>query len=64
MKVGYLHSGPAQHGIRRYSQLLATEARRRPDLAVIEADADLSGKRNRLLCYFSFGNKHYFLVFY
>lgn len=42
MKVGYLHSGPVQHGIRRYSQLLAHQARRRPDLTVIEADADLS----------------------
>lgn len=42
MKVGYLHSGPVQHGIRRYSQLLADEARRHSDLIVIEADADLS----------------------
>lgn len=42
MKVGYLHSGPIQHGIRRYSQFFAAEARRRPDLTVVEAEADLN----------------------
>lgn len=41
MKVGYLHSGPVQHGIRRYSQLLASEACRRPDLTVIESESEM-----------------------
>lgn len=51
MKLGYLHIGPPEHGIRRYGQFLAAEARRRPDLTVIEADVVLTEdwRRNRAI---------------
>jgi glycosyltransferase involved in cell wall biosynthesis len=37
MRIGYLHLGPEQHGIRRYSEYIAAEASRRSELTVIEA---------------------------
>jgi len=37
MKIGYLHIGSHKHGGCRYGRILAAEARRRPNLAVIEA---------------------------
>jgi glycosyltransferase involved in cell wall biosynthesis len=37
MRIGYLHLGSEQHGIRRYSEYLAAEASRRPELSVIAA---------------------------
>lgn len=51
MKIGYLHIGPPQHGIRRYGYLIAAEARRRPELTIIEADVVLTEdwKRNRAM---------------
>ncbi len=45
MKVGYLHIGPPEHGVCRYGRLLAAEARRRPDLTVIEANVMLTEDR-------------------
>ncbi len=45
MKIGYLHIGPPEHGVCRYGRLLAAEARRRPELEVIEADVLLTNDR-------------------
>jgi glycosyltransferase involved in cell wall biosynthesis len=45
MKIGYLHIGPPEHGVCRYGRLLAAEARRRPNLTVIEADVILTEDR-------------------
>ncbi len=45
MKIGYLHIGPHQHGVCRYGRILAAEARRRPELTVIEADVTLTENR-------------------
>jgi glycosyltransferase involved in cell wall biosynthesis len=44
MRIGYLHIGPPEHGVCRYGRLLATEARRRSQLDVIEADVVLTGR--------------------
>ncbi|WP_017297395.1 glycosyltransferase [Nodosilinea nodulosa] len=41
MKIGYLHLGKPEHGLHRYGRLLAAEARRRENLAVLEVQADL-----------------------
>lgn len=51
MLIGYLHIGSPQHGIRRYGQLIAAEARRRPDLTVVEAEVILTEdlQRNRII---------------
>lgn len=50
MRIGYLHIGPSQNGIRRYSELIASEAHRQ-GMTVIEADVALteSRQRNRVL---------------
>ncbi|MBD2080253.1 glycosyltransferase [Leptolyngbya sp. FACHB-17] len=45
MKIGYLHIGALQHGIRRYGRLLAAEAQSRSQLQVIEAEVNLTGDR-------------------
>ncbi len=45
MRIGYLHIGPPEHGVCRYGRLIAAEARRRPDLTVIEADVILTEDR-------------------
>ncbi|MEC4817075.1 MAG: glycosyltransferase [Scytonema sp. PMC 1069.18] len=45
MKIGYLHIGPPEHGVCRYGRLLATEAHRRSELKVIEANVILSEDR-------------------
>ncbi len=45
MKIGYLHIGLSKHGVCRYGRLLAAEARRRPELTVIEADVTLTEDR-------------------
>lgn len=37
MRLGYLHIGHADHGIRRYGEMLAAEAHRVPTLSVVEA---------------------------
>lgn len=49
MKLGYLHIGPLQHGVCRYGRLIAAEARRRPELEVVEAAVVLGedATRNR-----------------
>ena len=39
LRVGFLHVGREHSGLRRYGTILAAEARRRPDLWVIETDA-------------------------
>jgi len=39
LRVGFLHVGRERSGLRRYGQILAQEAARRPDLEVVEADA-------------------------
>ncbi|MGQ4646878.1 glycosyltransferase [Lyngbya aestuarii] len=51
MRIGYLHIGSPQHGVCRYGRLLAAEARRQPELSVIEVDVVLSQdkKQNREL---------------
>ena len=46
MKLGYLHIGPPQHSVRRYGQLIASEARRR-GLTIIEANVTLTEDRKR-----------------
>lgn len=43
MKIGYLHLGHSQHGIYRYGCLLASEAKSRSSLDVIEASVNWSG---------------------
>jgi glycosyltransferase involved in cell wall biosynthesis len=43
MKLGYVHLGPAEHGVSRYGRLLAEEARRRRDLDVLEREVLLTG---------------------
>jgi glycosyltransferase involved in cell wall biosynthesis len=48
MRVGFLHvalPGRSQLGLTRYGRLLAAEARRRPELEVVEAEALLDGSR-------------------
>lgn len=45
MQIGYLHIGSAEHGIARYGRLLATEARQRSSLSVIEAEVVLTERR-------------------
>ena len=47
MRIGYLHIGSPQHGVCRYGRLLATEAHRRPDITVIEANVNLTTDRKR-----------------
>ena len=44
LTVGYLQVGPGEHGICRYGRMLAAEARRRPDLQVIEHNMVLTGR--------------------
>jgi glycosyltransferase involved in cell wall biosynthesis len=39
LRVGFLHLGRERSGLRRYGAILATEAARRSDLEVIEADS-------------------------
>ncbi|MCX7593405.1 MAG: glycosyltransferase family 4 protein [Fischerella sp.] len=46
MKIGYLHIGPVQHGIRRYSELIASEARQR-GFTIIEASVVLTEDRHK-----------------
>src|SRR5260221_9297654 len=46
MRVGYLHlalPGRNQFGLTRYGRLIAAEARRRPELEVLEVEAQLDG---------------------
>jgi glycosyltransferase involved in cell wall biosynthesis len=43
MILGYAHLGASTHGVSRYGRLLAAEARRRPDLSVMECDVTLTG---------------------
>ncbi len=38
LRVGFLHLGRERSGLRRYGAILATEAARRPDLDIIEAE--------------------------
>jgi glycosyltransferase involved in cell wall biosynthesis len=38
-RLGFVHLGRPESGVRRYGQLIADEARRRPGLTVLEADA-------------------------
>ncbi len=45
MKVGYLHIGEPEHGIARYGRYLATEAKSRSELSVIEAEVVLTGEK-------------------
>jgi glycosyltransferase involved in cell wall biosynthesis len=48
MRLGFLHvalPGRSQLGLTRYGRLLAAEARRRPELDVVEADALLDERR-------------------
>ncbi|MER3433506.1 MAG: glycosyltransferase [Leptolyngbya sp. ERB_1_1] len=47
MRIGYLHIGETKHGIVRYGRLLAHEAKQRADLAVIEAELELTGEKHR-----------------
>ena len=42
MKIGYLHMGFPEHGICRHSRLLATEAKRQPNISVTEANVELT----------------------
>lgn len=42
MKIGYLHIGAVEHGIHRYGRFLATEAKSRSGLTVIEAAVELT----------------------
>lgn len=42
MKIGYLHIGPIQHGIYRYSKLLAAQAHTLTHLTVLESHVVLS----------------------
>lgn len=46
MRIGYLHIGPTQNGIRRYSELIASEARRQ-SMDVIEAEVAMTESRQR-----------------
>jgi glycosyltransferase involved in cell wall biosynthesis len=46
MKIGYLHIGAPTHGIVRYGRLLASEAKTRPDLEIVEAEVVLTGDAN------------------
>jgi hypothetical protein len=68
MKIGYLHIDPDKHGVCRYGRILAAEARRRPDVTVIEADVILTENRkhNRELLAFGgsapFGGGSYSLA--
>lgn len=39
LSVGYLHTGRARSGLRRYGRILATEAATRADLEVLQSDA-------------------------
>ncbi|GBE94557.1 glycosyltransferase [Nostoc cycadae] len=50
VKIGYLHIGHSQHGIRRYSELLASEARK-CNLDVVEASVILTAnpQQNRAI---------------
>lgn len=50
-RIGYLHLGPQYHGIRRYGEFLAVEAKRRPEIEVIEVDLNLTSdwKLNQFL---------------
>jgi glycosyltransferase involved in cell wall biosynthesis len=41
LRLGFLHLGRPESGVRRYGRILAEEARRRDDLAVTEVDAGL-----------------------
>ncbi len=45
MKIGYLHIGEPEHGIVRYGRYLATEAKTRSELSVIEAEVVLTGEK-------------------
>lgn len=45
MKIGYLHIGSPEHGVCRYGRLLAAEARKHPDLEVIEVSVTLTNDR-------------------
>ncbi|MEL7354082.1 MAG: glycosyltransferase [Cyanobacteria bacterium J06560_5] len=49
MKIGYLHIGPPEHGLHRYSRLLAAAANQRQDCSVTEVSAELkrSWQENR-----------------
>jgi hypothetical protein len=38
-RLGFLHLGRPESGVRRYGQLIAEEARRHPELTIIEAEA-------------------------
>lgn len=42
MKIGYLHMGALEHGVCRYSRLLAAEAYNQEDLSIAEAHGNLS----------------------
>jgi len=44
MTIGYLHIGPATHGVTRYGALLARAAREHLSDDVIEAEAELQGR--------------------
>jgi glycosyltransferase involved in cell wall biosynthesis len=45
MRLGFLHIGPPGHGVRRYGQMLASEAAGRRDLSVLQRSVELSGDR-------------------
>ena len=38
-RLGFLHLGRPESGVRRYGQLIADEAKTQPDLTVLEAEA-------------------------
>ena len=42
MKIGYLHIGPEQHGIRQYGESLVAQARHNASLSVIEVNVTLT----------------------
>jgi len=44
-RIGYVQVGVPQHGICRYGRALAREARRRPELSVVEENLELTGER-------------------
>lgn len=46
MDVGYLHIGEPEHGIARYGRYLATEAKTRSELNVLEAAVVLTGEKS------------------